>query len=90
MPSDTLYFKILIPNTLIGNIIGKGGSCVNGMMMRSQAKIKVSQNHEFFPDTEDRVIVISGLAENIHLAISEILSKYCEVIVFPTLSLLSL
>jgi hypothetical protein len=85
---ETLYFKILVPNTLIGSIIGKGGSCVNGMMVVTQSKIRVSQNHEFFPETDDRVIVISGPSENVHLGIYEVVTKYCEVM-SACLSLLS-
>jgi hypothetical protein len=77
---ETLYFKILVPNNIIGSIIGKGGSCVNGMMVITGSKIRVSQNHEFFPETDDRVIVISGASENVHLAIYEVITKYCEVL----------
>jgi hypothetical protein len=85
VPEETLYFKVLIPNTIIGNIIGKAGACVNGMMMTTRAKIKVSQNHEFFPETDDRILVISGPSDNIQYAIYEIITKFCEVLVHSSL-----
>lgn len=64
---------------MIGGIIGKGGSVVNGMMVTTQAKIKISQNHEIFPDTDERIALISGTFDNVNLAIYEIISKVCEV-----------
>lgn len=64
---------------MIGGVIGKGGSVVNNMMISTQAKIKISQNHEIFPDTDDRIVLISGPFDNVNLAIYEIVSKVCEV-----------
>jgi hypothetical protein len=56
------------------------------MMMTTRAKIKVSQNHEFFPETDDRIVVISGPSDNIQYAIYEIVTKFCEVSVHPSCS----
>lgn len=64
---------------MIGGVIGKDGSVVNNMMISTQAKIKISQNHEIFPDTDDRIALISGPFDNVNLAIYEIVSKVCEV-----------
>ena len=43
------------------------------------AKIKVSQNGEFFPTTNDRVLAISGSMTAISAAIHELVTKMIEV-----------
>lgn len=60
-------------------MIGRGGTVIGGIMQSTSAKIKLSQNTEFFPDTTDRIILVIGSAEAIALAIAEIVTKICEV-----------
>jgi polyribonucleotide nucleotidyltransferase len=55
---------MVIPTPIIGSIIGKGGAIINEMNKIFRAKIKISQNNEFFPSTSDRV-----LAGTIYLSI---------------------
>jgi RNA-binding protein Nova len=64
---------------IIGSIIGKGGSVINQLNATTGAKIKVSQNGEFFPTTNDRVLALSGSQETIGAAITEIVTKMIEV-----------
>lgn len=42
---------------MTGIIIGKGGATINQLNISTGAKIKLSQNNEFFPTTSDRVLV---------------------------------
>ena len=55
--SENFYFKLLCPQFVTGLIIGRGGSVINQLNSTCGAKIKLSQNNEFFPTTTDRVIV---------------------------------
>lgn len=54
---NELYFKLLCPQAMTGIIIGKGGATINQLNVSTGAKIKLSQNNEFFPTTNDRVLV---------------------------------
>lgn len=54
---ETLYFKVLCPQSITGLIIGRGGSIINQINASCGAKIKLSQNHEFFPGSQDRILI---------------------------------
>jgi hypothetical protein len=54
---ENLYFKLLCPQAMTGIIIGKGGSNMTQLNSLTSAKIKLSQNGEFFPTTNDRVLM---------------------------------
>lgn len=57
IPEGTLYFKLLCPQSITGLIIGRGGSIINQLNANTGAKIKLSQNNEFFPGTNDRILL---------------------------------
>lgn len=57
MGDHNLLFKILCPQTITGLIIGRGGSIINQLNATVGAKIRLSQNNEFFPGTQDRILV---------------------------------
>lgn len=56
---DILTFRLLCPDEKAGGVIGKGGSIVKALQHESGCEIKVL---EPVPDSEDRVIIISGPA----------------------------
>lgn len=70
--------KMLCPRDIVGNIIGRGGSIISTMNQTSGARIKISQNGEFFPQTTDRVVAISGPKPTIALALTEIITRMIE------------
>ena len=70
---------MLCPNTAIGSIIGRGGSVINELNQKTGARIRLSQNQDFFPMTNDRVISISGDLESIETAIGELITRIIEV-----------
>ncbi len=68
-------FKFLIPSAVAGCIIGKGGKIICKVQQETRTKIKLSQNHEFFPGTNDRVCLITGDEEDILVAMTDILQR---------------
>lgn len=62
-------------NTAAGSIIGKGGSTITEFQSQSGARIQLSRNHEYFPGTSDRIIMISGILVEITKAMELILEK---------------
>jgi len=52
--------KVLIPNYAAGAIIGKGGTNIGELQNRYGAKIRLSPSREFYPGTEERIVIITG------------------------------
>ncbi|KAK3422224.1 hypothetical protein EUGRSUZ_G02737 [Eucalyptus grandis] len=77
--SDSLekptYIRFLVSNAAAGSVIGKGGSTITDFQSQSGARIQLSRNQEFFPGTTDRIIMISGLIDDVLKAVELILSK---------------
>ena len=71
----TFFLKTLCPREIVGNIIGRGGAIISTMNQSTGARIKISQNNEFFPQTTDRIIAISGPKEKIAAALTEIVTR---------------
>jgi len=71
-PSHPPTLKLLMSNGAIGAIIGKGGAVIKEIMQLSGATLKVSQPSEAIVQTQERVLSVTGTAEAIDLAQSEI------------------
>jgi len=57
--------KILVPNYAAGAIIGKGGQNIMQLQTTFGARIKLSQNNEHYPGTQERIGVITGDVEKV-------------------------
>ncbi|XP_028783027.1 protein BTR1-like, partial [Neltuma alba] len=66
----------LVSNAAAGSVIGKGGSTITDFQSQSGARIQLSRNHEFFPGTTDRIIMVSGATSELLKAVELILSKF--------------
>ncbi|KAL2621058.1 hypothetical protein R1flu_001263 [Riccia fluitans] len=75
MSSITSSVRFLISNAAAGSVIGKGGATISDFQAQSNARIQLSRNHEYFPGTTDRIILISGTVSEILTALNLILSK---------------
>lgn len=69
------YVRFLVSNAAAGSVIGKGGATITDFQSQSGARIQLSRNHEFFPGTTDRIIMISGTINEILKAVELILAK---------------
>lgn len=67
--------KVLVPNSLVGAIIGKGGDEMKKMKEESSCFIRLSQNDKFFPATNERPCYIEGEPDDIIKAIQVIQDK---------------
>jgi hypothetical protein len=77
--SDKAIFKMLVSDNNAGAIIGKGGSTIAQMQEESGARIKVSQNDDFYPGTRDRALLLIGTCENVLFAQELIWQKISQV-----------
>lgn len=76
------YIRFLVSNAAAGSVIGKGGSTINDFQSQSGARIQLSRNHEFFPGTTDRIIMVSGTINEILKAMELVLSKLLSEVIF--------
>ncbi|XP_027104895.1 protein BTR1-like isoform X3 [Coffea arabica] len=74
----TTHIKFLLSNAEAGSVIGKGGSTINDFQTQSGARIQLSRNFEFFPGTSDRIVMVSGLIDDVLKAVDLILSKLLD------------
>jgi len=70
--------KILVPSPAAGSIIGKGGSTIAEMKESTGCRIHLSNNNDFFPGTQDRVVIVAGEVEAVKTATALILTKVHE------------
>merc|ERR1712216_553736 len=74
--AEDLALKVLVSNSDAGAVIGKGGSVITSIQQDSQCKVKMSQNADFFPGTQDRIILITGSTfDAVYQALSLIVAK---------------
>lgn len=76
------HVRFLVSNAEAGSIIGKGGTTITEFQSQSGARIQLSRNHEFFPGTSDRIIMVTGAFNEIIKAMELILAKLLSEVVF--------
>merc|ERR1711998_123579 len=75
---DETALKVLVPNAEAGSVIGKGGSVINQIQNDSTARVKMSQNGDFFPGTMDRVVLITGTSAAVSQGLAMILNTLTQ------------
>lgn len=61
--------QVLVPDSLIGAIVGRGGKTLNELQQQSNTRIRISQRGEYVPGTRNRIVTIRGqMAQNVYLA----------------------
>ena len=67
--------KFLMSNAAAGSIIGKGGANISELQAQSGARLQLSRASEFFPGTQERVMLASGTVNQVLTALHLILTK---------------
>jgi KH domain len=61
--------QLLVPDNMIGSILGRGGKTLNDLQVQSGTRIRISQRGEYMPGTRNRLVTIRGATpENVTLA----------------------
>nr|XP_039258756.1 RNA-binding protein Nova-1-like isoform X2 [Styela clava] len=74
-PPGQLLLKILVPGYAAGAIIGKGGQIIVQLQKETGAIIKLSKAKDFYPGTQDRVVLIQGTFEGLTKVHNTIIDK---------------
>lgn len=65
--SKLYIMKLLIPHAIVGYVIGKGGSKFREIEENSAARLKAQEQP--LPYSTDRILLVTGVADAIHIAI---------------------
>ncbi|CAN6657580.1 hypothetical protein TRVA0_030S00342 [Trichomonascus vanleenenianus] len=68
--------RILMPHTMMGALIGKGGSKFREIEEVSAAKLRAHEQQ--LPLSTDRILVVQGVADAIHIAVYYIATTYLQ------------
>jgi hypothetical protein len=52
--------QVLVPDPMVGSILGRGGRALAELQMHSGTRIKISQRGEYMPGTRSRIVTIRG------------------------------
>jgi KH domain len=52
--------QILIPDTVVGSILGRGGRTLTELQMLTGTRIRISQRGEYMPGTRSRIVTVRG------------------------------
>jgi len=76
--NDVAALKILIPRIVAGRLIGKGGSTISKIQEETSAIIRISNPQTFFPNTQERILLIKSTPNNLMDAQKFLLNKIFE------------
>ncbi|XP_059307605.1 protein BTR1-like isoform X2 [Lycium ferocissimum] len=71
-------FRLVVPNSSCGGIIGKGGATIKSFIEDSRAGIKISPQDNNFPGLHDRLVTVTGTLGEQMRAIELILFKLAD------------
>lgn len=76
----TFTSKMLVPNSAVGAIIGKGGSTINEMSAQSGAQMQVSSKDvQAMMGLSERVVSVTGDLHQMHIAVTLVVAKMQEM-----------
>ena len=67
--------KLLLTNREAGCLIGKGGSSIVALQAKAGCRVRVSKTDDFFPATQERVVLITGTFSSVSEGISNIIEN---------------
>lgn len=62
-PGAPVQAQILVPDNMIGSILGRGGRTLNELQVQSGTRIRISQRGEYLPGTRNRIVTVRGPTE---------------------------
>lgn len=67
--------KLLVPDYVAGALIGKGGACLTEIKNTFGGYLRISGGREYYPGTEERVVVITGEESEVSKICNHIMEK---------------
>ncbi|RNA00567.1 RNA-binding Nova-1-like isoform X5 [Brachionus plicatilis] len=79
--SSEVHIKFLIPSSVAGSIIGRGGDRIAQIQNDANVRVKMSKANDYYPDTNERVCLVIGSIDAVLKAfglICEKINEKCE------------
>ncbi len=74
-PDSDAAIKLLLTNREAGCLIGKGGSSIVALQGKTGCRVRVSKADDFFPATQERVVLVTGTFSSVSEGISDIIEN---------------
>lgn len=82
LAEKAVSMKLLCPAHIAGSLIGPGGRIVRSVIDGSGARVVISGPTEFYPESQDRVVLVLGAAASIKRALLDIVTRVCMVRIY--------
>lgn len=82
-PPAVVTVRLLLPNTVVGAVLGKGGSTIAAFCEDSGANVRVSSKDACPPGVTDRTVSVTGSMEQALRAVALIVSKATDEPGYP-------
>lgn len=79
--SGEVHIKFLIPSSVAGSIIGRGGDRIAQIQNDANVRVKMSKANDYYPNTNERVCLVIGSIDSVLQAfrlICEKINDKCE------------
>ena len=81
MSSDAVRLwigQLLVANKDAGTVIGRSGATIQAIQAKTGCRVRVSNNGDYFPGTQDRVVLVTGTTESVTTGVTLVLSELFE------------
>ena len=55
--------QLLVANKDAGTVIGRSGATIQTIQQKTGCRVRVSNNGDYYPGTNDRVVLVTGTTE---------------------------
>ena len=70
--------QLLVANKDAGTVIGRSGGTIQKIQSETGCRVRVSNNGDFYPGTNDRVVLVTGSTEAVSQGVGLVLSELYE------------
>lgn len=76
--NNDVHFKLLVPSSAAGGVIGRGGERIGQIQKDANVRIKMSKANEYYPNTNERICLVTGTVRSVLKAHGLILERILE------------
>eukprot|EP00001_Collodictyon_triciliatum_P126938 22222_3 len=66
--------KLLVANKDAGTVIGRSGATIQTIQQKTGCRVRVSNNGDYYPGTNDRVVLVTGTTEAVAQGVGLVVS----------------
>ena len=70
--------QLLVANKDAGTVIGRSGATIQTIQQKTGCRVRVSNNGDYYPGTNDRVVLVTGTTEAVAQGVGLVVSELYE------------